>query len=1020
MRTGIAALTVFLAVVILPGRARSADLRYFEDAPLRAVQFIDDQVGWAVGDEGVIWSTIDGGRTWERLATGVRASLRSVHFLNPFFGWVAGREERPQGGSVGVLLFTKNGGQTWERMLHNALPGLNQVKFVDAKVGFLFGDGGEGFGSGVFATIDGGKNWEPLKGPRVASWLAGEFQDGLNGVFAGAWTQLATLREGQIRVTDNDELKDLGGRCLRGIHFLPKRIVAVGEGGLVLSSVSGGARYGFADLKLSPEVLANLDCHAIHGVGPKAWIVGRPGSFVLHTDDAGATWRLMKTGQNLPLNGVFFHDENRGWAVGELGAILATTNGGKTWSIQRQGGKRAALLTVNARLADLPLDTLAHLGGQEGYLAVALGLTRAEAGTSSLVHARDPFRVNAAARQSGGAVGEMLWQFPLPQHLAMADKQALLSHWNRLHNNQADLELLRQLVLALRVWRPEVVIGDWEKSNPAAALLGEALREAVRQAADPKAFPEQLETLGLAPWAVGKFYGLCGKSDAHVVFDNLEVKTRLEDTPRDFAARPAALLTELTPPGQRHFRLLASRTEGAEKSPRLMDGAACAEGDNRRKLPDDQPDLPVLMETLRNRRNLLALAEQWNDTNKAFSQISPALAKLPDEHAATAAHALAGMYVRRGQWHLAREAYLLMVDHFPSHPLSVDAYRWLIRHNSSSEARRRQEKGQFLLVSDVGYSNPAKPEPKQPLQQVQGMEKLVYLSNQTETRQWNKGSLEIGKRLVGFGPLYAADPSMQMCLQAARRHLGEFKLAQDWNLKLVNHLPKGPWQEAAAAEMWLNNRAAAPPKRTTICKLTAQKPFLDGDLDDACWKGLEPARLTNAVAATAKDFATEAMFSYDQQYLYIALRCKHPQGHQVPLAKNRPRDADLDGFDRVSILLDLDRDYSTYFRLEVDQRGLVREDCWGDTTWNPKWYVAVKSFPEGWTAEIAIPMDELTSDRVTINTTWAANVVRILPGRGVQAWSLPADVHPRPEGLGLLMFQQDQPPRKDGPMPRVP
>src|SRR6478735_8037319 len=77
------------------------------------------------------------------------------------------------------------------------------------------------------------------------------------------------------------------------------------------------------------------------------------------------------------------------------------------------------------------------------------------------------------------------------------------------------------------------------------------------------------------------------------------------------------------------------------------------------------------------------------------------------------------------------------------------------------------------------------------------MATLFYLSNLTETRQWNRGSLEVGKRLIAFGPLYAADPSMQMCLQAARRNLGELKDAQEWSRKLVNLLPKGPWQEAA-------------------------------------------------------------------------------------------------------------------------------------------------------------------------------------------------------------------------------
>src|SRR4051812_23312820 len=95
----------------LAGSVRAGDAPYFEDAALHAVQFVDPHEGWAVGDEGVVWHTIDGGRQWERQPTGVRASLRSVHFLNPYTGWVAGREELTNGaGSAGVLLFTQDGG----------------------------------------------------------------------------------------------------------------------------------------------------------------------------------------------------------------------------------------------------------------------------------------------------------------------------------------------------------------------------------------------------------------------------------------------------------------------------------------------------------------------------------------------------------------------------------------------------------------------------------------------------------------------------------------------------------------------------------------------------------------------------------------------------------------------------------------------------------------------------------------------------------------------------------------------
>src|SRR5262249_27806686 len=160
--------------------------------------------------------------------------------------------------------------------------------------------------------------------------------------------------------------------------------------------------------------------------------------------------------------------------------------------------------------------------------------------------------------------------------------------------------------------------------------------------------------------------------------------------------------------------------------------------------------------------------------------------------------------------------------------------------------------------------------------------------------------------------------------------------------------------------------------------------------------GNTPLKLQNAVGDTTKEYATEARFSYDKDYFYVALECHHPADKFVEPVKRRQRDADVQAFDHVSLLLDLDRDYQTYYRLEIDQRGCVREDCWGDVSWNPRWFVAVQSDAEGWRAEVAIPMVELSGDSVTVGRTWACNVVRTLPGRGVQAWSLPADVTPRP------------------------
>ena len=207
------------------------------------------------------------------------------------------------------------------------------------------------------------------------------------------------------------------------------------------------------------------------------------------------------------------------------------------------------------------------------------------------------------------------------------------------------------------------------------------------------------------------------------------------------------------------------------------------------------------------------------------------------------------------------------------------------------------------------------------------------------------------------------------------------------------------------------------PKPLAVCKLTESRPLLDGKLDDACWADLKPLPLKvtscagespDDAKAFAEAYRTEALFAYDESFLYVAVRCSHPAGMQVPPAARRNRDADLRGRDRVDILLDMDRDYQTYYRFQVDHRGCLAEDCWGDRTWNPKYFVAFHPTPTGWTAEFAIPLVELTGDRPAHGRAWAVNVSRVVPGQGVQAWSGPADSEPRPEGMGLLQFRAER------------
>jgi hypothetical protein len=776
--------------------------------------------------------------------------------------------------------------------------------------------------------------------------------------------------------------------------------------------------------------------------------------------------------------------------VGELGTVVATADGGKTWQVQRRGGEHAAALFVHARAAGFPLDTVAMLGGQEGYLCTGLRVSGPDPASAAPSRAAEGERLGQAFRAAGGSSAEMLWAFPTASHQVQAELEETLQAWDRLHGARSADYLLRQLVLTLRTWRPAVVITDapTTRTPGSDALVGKAVLEAFRRASDPAAFPEQLQTLGLEVCKPLKLYTHCpdGKG-ASVSLDLTALSPRLGSTLREFAAGPQGMLVggAGTVPAERNYRLLADRLPGSAAHRDLMQGVSLAPGGlARRKLPAVDEPAGAMLRAVRQRANLRALAEtpaeQLTNPERLLAQIGPMLADMPDHQAAPAAFSVATNYARNGQWTLAREAFQLLADRYPTHPLALDAYRWLIQHNSSSEARRRHETGQFIEIRTIAQGRPGdmqklptpgsrpsgaeKSPPGKPRrdrapeskpagvrpetdkagnQGKEGKEKkgkterkplevprfetrqeggVSPLVNKFATRRWYQGALDLEARMAAFGPLFGRDPAIQFCLQSARRNLGDWEPARKWYADFAAQQPDGPWRDCALAELWLANRSGPPPKPVLTCRRAETRPYLDGKLDDDCWQHAASAPLHNAApkartkgdgeGARDKDrleteYPTEVRTAWDNEYLYVAVRCGHPAGQGEKAAAVRTRDADLGAHDRVSVLLDLDRDYSTCFHFQIDARGCVVEECWGDRTWSPRWYAATHREPAAWTVEVAIPLTDLTLDGLTPGRAWAANVVRVLPGRGVQAWSLPAEAPEeamRLEGMGLLLF----------------
>jgi photosystem II stability/assembly factor-like uncharacterized protein len=82
--------------------------------------------------------------------------------------------------------------------------------------------------------------------------------------------------------------------------------------------------------------------YSVHFVNPTmGWAVGwgglAGGGLILATSDGGATWTTQREVPGAILDSVWFVNLTTGWAVGEHGLILATSDGGRAWRPQPSG-----------------------------------------------------------------------------------------------------------------------------------------------------------------------------------------------------------------------------------------------------------------------------------------------------------------------------------------------------------------------------------------------------------------------------------------------------------------------------------------------------------------------------------------------------------------------------------------------------------------------------------------------------------------------------------------------------------
>jgi len=171
----------------------------------------------------------------------------------------------------------------------------------------------------------------------------------------------------------------------------------------------------------------------------------------------------------------------------------------------------------------------------------------------------------------------------------------------------------------------------------------------------------------------------------------------------------------------------------------------------------------------------------------------------------------------------------------------------------------------------------------------------------------------------------------------------------------------------------------------------AQRPVIDGKLDEACWARTEVLAGFSPYGPTQQLDPTEVRLGYDPENFYVAFTCHH-QG-DLPIAQiDGRRDASVFSFsDAAGMMLQPQGD--AYGHFVVDHAGnIFDERTKGHSEWDPAWTVAIHKEDKVWTAEITVPLEELESfpmdEWPKSGTEWRANFHRYYAAKGqTSAWS---------------------------------
>ena len=969
-----------------------------DDATLHDVCFVNSTNGWAVGNQGVILRTTDGGQSWVELQNIGRSAgnekdlsskLRSltpldqagktlpltcrwhnVHFVDDKNGWVVGSSKTAYvGDRQSIVMHTTNGGQTWGEIHGLVLPMIKRLHFDDLNNGWAIGSSSDFYPSGMFRTNDRGRAWQISGRGKSKSWVDGDKVGSSIVAVDITGSVFVSQNNGMSPANLLDRKPNQAGK-IRAIRMLDENSGwAVGDAGCVLQTRDGGKNWFTPASVRTSQDIQLFDFCSLKIVDQKVMFCGNPGTYVWSLSHDGKELEKHRTPQAMPLNKIEFASPTFGWAVGDMGTVIATGDGGATWEIQRQADSRLSVLAIAETSEKLPLSFLATYAGEKNFLS---GIYVPETVGSESADAQ-------TIADAASEIGNSVYQF---------DRQP----------NSADS--MRRLVRTIRTLQPQVIICD--------SSLQTKCQRAIADAANPNRFTPQLIQQGLTPTRVQRLLtpSQSETGESQIAINNSSFLPGLSSLLEDQIAIPSALLgLSIRRGGEQRFDcqnyFTAPQIRGNDAFYGLhRRGSGLA----KRKSESQIGSLGAVQRAAQKNRQFKLLLSQngstavqrvtWRRQLQMFGngsdsrQVGVWMWQLADE------------YFRQGDFVLAAATLENMSGRFSKHPLTLASITWLANYYTSQEFLPPQvvsepeneidpdlaEIDQLLKESQpevVGFDSEVKELDVNGVkhmiwQSLDEKKKVAQASFETESRESiRSGRLSTASRFVRLieqrYPQMSRHPDVRFMKATITRHIDGVQAADNmFRLISKEAAVDSAARRNATREFQIredlkrreNELSAIHALPRLNCTRAQQRPHLDGKLEDDVWQNAMSSGKVNFQKMVERPSAQPKtdilMFAHDDQFLYVAARCHKIDGQSYLLTETpRPRDPVLSNRDRLQLTLDIDRDYRSGYTFTIDYRGWVSDGCSGSGGWNPDWFVAAHHEKSAWSVECAIPLNEI-------------------------------------------------------------